>query len=136
MRHLGLSLYYTCKLVSASSCAETLNEHAVSIGGSMGGLGGTCPPRPFEIWHFLLSYFFVGVRFRTCVAKLAYRFLNIAGDQRMCGKYSKMCATTSPATGRFVELGESRKMSATTPPPLNRPGFLIKITFLLLPPPH
>ena len=35
----------------------------------------------------------------TCLAKLAYRFMNIAGDERMCGKY----LSRASESGRFLE---------------------------------
>ena len=35
----------------------------------------------------------------TCLAKLAYRLMNIAGDERMCGKY--LCRASE--SGRFLE---------------------------------
>ena len=63
-----------------------------------------------------MRYSFVGVRFWTCFAKLAYRFMNIAGDERMCGKYLSRDGIGA------VSGDESRKMYATPPPPLNRAG--------------
>ena len=35
----------------------------------------------------------------TCLAKFAYRFMNIAGDERMCGKY----ISRASESGRFLE---------------------------------
>ena len=52
------------------------------IGGSRGGPGGHVPPRAFEKKKKIDEYFC----WCTCLAKLAYRFMNIAGDERMCGK--------------------------------------------------
>ena len=36
----------------------------------------------------------------TCLAKLGYRFMNIAGDERMCGKY----LSRASESGRFLEM--------------------------------
>ena len=62
-------------------------EDDIVINLSSGLKNGTCPP---------LFFVFFCARFWSCCAKLAYRFMNIARDQRMCGKQSKMSATTPP----------------------------------------
>ena len=71
------------------------------------------PPLDRLKFVFFVSYFVVGGRFWTCLTKLAYRFLNIAGDQRMCVVSIRKCG---PQPGRFVEMRHEK--------------------FLLLPPPH
>ena len=67
----------------------------VTIGGSRGAWGARAPPRAFEIYLFFDEYFC----WCTCLAKLAYRFMNIAGDERMCGKY----LSRASESGRFLE---------------------------------
>ena len=61
-----------------------------------GGPGGHVPPlEHLKYFGFFYEFFC----WCTRLAKLAYRFMNIAGDERMCGKYVS-CASES---GRFVE---------------------------------
>ena len=80
-----------------------------------GGLGGTCPPRAFEIDFFFDEYFC----WCTCFAKLAYRFMNIAGDERMCGKY----LSRASESGGFLETWYEKILLLPPPPPLNRDDF-------------
>ena len=86
------------------------------IGGSRGGLGGTCPPLDYLKYNFVFELFFCWC---TCLAKLAYRMMNIAGDERTCGKYLS-CASES---GRFLEMRYEKFLLLPPPPPLNRDAF-------------
>ena len=64
--------------------------------------------------HFKYIYFFDEYFcWCTCLAKLAYRFMNIAGDERMCGKYLSLSRERIGSVSGDV-IG---KISATTPPP-------------------
>ena len=87
-----------------------------TIGGSRGGPGGHVPPLDHSKLSLFFSYFCCWC---TCLAKLAHRSMNIAGDERMCGKY------LSPASesGRFLEMGYEKSLLLPPPPPLNRAGF-------------
>ena len=62
-----------------------------------GGPGGHVPP----LDYLKLSVFFeLFICWCTCLAKLAYRFMNIAGDERMCGKY----LSRASESGRLLEM--------------------------------
>ena len=61
-----------------------------------GGPGGHVPPLDHLKSIVFFSYFVVGER----LAKLSYRFMNIAGDERMCGKY----LSRASESGRFMEM--------------------------------
>ena len=52
-----------------------------------GGPGGHVPPLDHLKYIYLFELFCCWC---TCLAKLAYRLMNIAGDERMCGKYLEM----------------------------------------------
>ena len=52
---------------------------------------------PLEYFNFF--FFWMNIFVGACLAKLAYRFMNIAGDERMCGKY----LSRASESGRFLE---------------------------------
>ena len=79
----------------ARKIIDLLFRRITIIGGSRGAWGARAPPRGFKIHFFLDEYFC----WCTCVAKLAYRLMNIAGDERMCGKY----LSRASESGRFLE---------------------------------
>ena len=57
--------------------------NTINIGGCRGGgPGGHVPPLDHLKFSVFSELFFCWC---TCPAKLAYRFMNIAGDERMCG---------------------------------------------------
>ena len=91
--------------------------YMVIIGGSRGGPGRHVPPLEHFKWSVLFELFFCWC---TCLAKLAYRFTNIAGDERMCGKY----LSRASEWGRFLEMRYGKFLLLPPPPtPLNREGF-------------
>ena len=74
----------------------------------------------------------------TCLAKLGDRLMNIAGDERMCGKY--LFRASEP--GRSLVSGsgdrcDTKHFRHYPPPPLNRAGFWRSRNIsATTPPPH
>ena len=81
---------------------------------------GACLSRRKQVVKLKLFVVVIFFFWCTCLAKLADRFMNIAGDERMCGKY--LCPASE--SGRFLEMGyEKNLLLPYSPPPLNRAGF-------------
>ena len=136
--NVRLRLCYCCSALcltliqSWGTLVVTGKDHRRIQGGAW---GARAPP----LDHLKLSVFFeLFFCWCTGLAQLAYRFMNIAGDERMRGKY----LSRASEWGRFLEMRyekcllllpppplnrdgswRPRKISATTPPPLNRDGF-------------
>ena len=82
---------------------------AIGIGGSRGGLGGTCPPRPLEMYSF---YGVILFTFLEVSCQIGLLFIGPASEDK--GNCCYYPPPTEP--GRLLE---TKEISATTPAPVS-----------------